>query len=322
MKKITPVLLPLALLAVALAGCSKSTKPTSPSSSDRAAVDMAQASDAMASHPEYVNDDVFADPTSTVFASARPAAALDEEPGTWFRPMRWWRTIDSTTHHVDIAFSDPDSSGRPTNALATITRELFGKFHVVVKDSTAPDSLVRLVVKPLDDHWTRKVALHRFIERDWDDQDHDGDTTEVESHWRVVGTSGVLVTSAGATVHIESVRIQAGTLDTTITDPLALHRLRRFELFRAFTLVHLTVKTDRNDDIVAFYRMGDRRIFTNNGDDTYSIDFMAWDFGGLRHLGVNAFSNGTITSLTDPYDSQAWLVPHVARDADDLVASH
>jgi hypothetical protein len=313
--KLTSALV-LVLLAGFLAGCGRTTKTSSPSTTDGTAVDMAQANDEMAANPQYVNDDVFQDPNSTVMTSAMPAGPADGMPGTWFRPMRWWRTIDSTSRKVDIVFSDPDSTGRPTNALATVHRGLFGWFHVVLNDSTAPsDSSLKLVNKKLADSWVRKIALHRFTHRSQED------TTKIVSRWRIVGTSGVVVTSDNATAHIASVRIQAGALDTTITDPLELHRLRRFECFHPMTMVHLTVTTDRNDDIVAFYRLGDRRIFHNNGDDTYSIDFIAWDFGGLRHLGVNAFANGTITSETYPYDSQAWLVPHVARDVDDLVAS-
>ncbi len=318
--KFTVSALSLLLVAAMIAGCGKTTKPASPTgfSGSTAAVDMAQASDQLAAHPTLVTENLSTDPTATVFGPTD----LDNDGWMRFRPLRWWRTIDSTTRSVDIVFGNPDSTGRPTTAIATVHRHLMGKFHVVIADSTAPDSMLRIVVKPLDDQWTRLLALRRFPPRDTADLDDGHEQPDTTNHWRVVGTSGVLVTSANATVHINSIRLQAGTLDTTVTDPLQLFRLRRFPLFRSFTTVHLTVSTTHNDDIVAFYRDGDRRTFHNNGDGTYSIDFVAWDFGGLRHLGVNAFAKGTITSDTYPYDSQAWLTPFVARDADVMVAMH
>ncbi len=318
MKQLTASALALVLVAAALSGCGKTSKPAAPMGTvgttglnGATAVDVAQTADAVSANPSLVNENLFADPTPMTFDSIDP-----ERLGALMHfPLRWWRTIDSTSRSVDFAYMDPDSAGRPTNAIATVHRHLLGQFHVVLTDSTSADSMRRIVNKPLDDMWTRKLALHRFRivmpDSDGEDTSH-----TVRSIWRIVGTSGVLVTSAGATVQIQSVHIQAGSLDTTITDPLELHRLRRFECLHALQLVHLTVTTNHHDDIVAFYRDGDRRPFTNNGDGTYSIDFTAWDFGGFRHLGVNAFANGTITSATYPYDSQAWLWPFVARDGD------
>jgi hypothetical protein len=321
MKRFTASALTLILVTAALSGCGKSTKPASPINTvgmnGATAVDIAKASDAISANPAYVDESLYADATPMTF-SAGSAVDLDG-PGTGFhRPLRWWRTISSISRSVDLTFGDPDSTGRPTTALATVHRHILGNFHVVLADSTASDSLRRIVVKPLDDSWTRLLALHRRHVTESDDTTATGDRDD----WRIVGTSGVLVTSAGATVGIQSVRIQAGSLDTTITDPLALHRLRRFECFHSLQLVHLTVTTGHNDDIVAFYRDGDRRPFTSNGDGTYTIDFLGWDFGGLRHVGVNAFARGTITSDTYPYDSQAWLVPFVARDGDAQIEHH
>ena len=316
MKKFSVPAVALLLVAAALSGCGNSSKPASPikttGMNGATAVDIARASDAIAANPTLVNENLYADPTPMTFSTAVGAALEGDEPAPGFhRPMRWWRSIESSTRTVDLTFGDPDSTGRPTTALATVHRHLLGKFHVVFPDTSAPDSF-RVVTKPLDDSWTRKLALHRRLKPD----DDDTTATFDRDDWRVVGTSGVLVNSAGSTVNILSVRVQAGTLDTTITDPLALHRLRRFECFHGMDLVHLTVTTNHNDDIVVFYRDGERRPFTGHGDGTYTIDYVGWDFGGLRHVGVNAFARGTITSETYPYDSQAWLVPFVARDGD------
>jgi hypothetical protein len=296
----------LLLVTSALAGCGKSTKPASPlstgvSANGATAVDIAQVSDQVTANPTLINENLYADPTPMNMLSGGTGLAA-------IRPLHWWRTIDSTSRSVQTTYSDPDTLGRPTAALVTITRHLVGKFNIVYGDTTPTDTTRRLIRKPLDDTWTRLLALHRFR----------FDTTNTRCAWRIVGTSGVLVTSANATTHIRSVRIQAGALDTTITDPLQLHRLRRLECLPATMPVHVTVTTGRNDDVVVLYRMEERRRFHNNGDNTYSLDFINPDFGGLRHFGVNALSNGTLFDDASPYDSQAWLVPFAVRfhDAD------
>jgi hypothetical protein len=311
MRKFTAMALALFVVGVALSGCGKTSKPSSLLGSDTpggvtpTAADIAQTSAAIASNPTLVDDDLSMDPASTVLD------AIGWFPGR-HRPLRWWRTIDSTTKSIDYVYANPDSLGRPTTAIATVRRHLMGQFHLVIQDSTAADSLRRIVLKPLDDSWVRRLALRRFAI----------DSTGTVSLWRVVGTSGVVMTSRGATTHIQSLRIQAGLRDTTVTDPLQLHRLPRLMCVHAMVPVHLTVTTDRANDRVFLYRFGDRRPFTNNGDGTYSIDFLSFDFGGLRHVGVNAFSDGTIASETDPYDSQAWIVPFASRDNDSQVDHH
>lgn len=307
MKKSLALALTLVVVGAALSGCGKTSTPTSSDTlgsngtATPTAVDIAQVNDQIASNPTLVNEDLSADPMTFAFDPAASGFGLGHH-----RPLRWWRTIDSTTRNVDFTYGNPDSLGRPTTAIATVHRRLLGQFHVVFFDTTATDTTRRVVVKPLDDSWTRRLALKRVRT----------DSAGIVTKWRIVGTSGVLMTSNGATTHIVSVRVQAAGKDTTITDPLQLHRLPRLLCLHGFVPVHLTVTTDRNDDMVFLYRVGNRRPLVNNGDNTYSIDFVAWDFGGMQHFGVNAFSRGTIVSETDPYDSEAWLLPNVARDFD------
>jgi hypothetical protein len=193
-------------------------------------------------------------------------------------------------------------------------------FNMVVGDTgvvTLPDTSLRLVHKPIDDLWTRQLKFRRYYE-----DTSAADTTHKGWRWHIIGTSGVTVTSANATTQIQSLRIQAGARDTTITDPLQLHRLHRMMWFPHDTPVTLTVTTGRANDIVVLYHSGDRRRFTSNGDNTYTLTFQDADFGGLRHFGVNAFSNGTLRDDVSPYDSQAWVLPFGARDHDCDVDRH
>jgi hypothetical protein len=213
-----------------------------------------------------------------------------------------------------VVYGDPDSLGRPTTAVATITKHYLGQFNILAGDTgtTAIHDSLRIVRKPLDDTWVRKLAFRRFRI----------DSSGTHVWWRIVGTSGVKVTSAGATTQIQSIRVQAGAKDTTITDPLQLHRLRRILWLPHDTPVRITVTTGRASDVVVLFRNIERRRFTNNGDGTFTVEFQDLDFPGLRHFGLNAFSNGTLLDDAAPYDSQAWLLPFATRDRDCNVDHH
>ncbi len=304
--------LTLALLAgaVALAGCGKSGNVSAPdSASGDNTQDQVLVSQAVAESPEMTDEDVYATADVTQFDGGPGLAAI--------RPLRFWRTITNVRSNFDFAFSDPDSAGRPTRALVTVHRHLTGTFNIVAGDPAADpsDSSRSVIRKPLDDHWVRRLALVRT--RVWDDSAH----TRHHERWRVVGTSGVEITAKDATSQIQSLRLQAGALDTTVTNPLEMFRLRHVLQIAGGTPVTLTATTGRNDDTVLLYRIGERRRFTNNGDGTYTFQWTTADFGGLRHLGVNVLANGTLYDDTAPYDSKGWVLPFVVRPGDDPVAA-
>ncbi|MCC6350338.1 MAG: hypothetical protein IT347_12195 [Candidatus Eisenbacteria bacterium] len=299
MKKLVPIALGLALVAALAAGCGKSN-PSQPQelTATPTPQDIAQVNDAVAASPEYVDENVYEsnDPMQ-LDADGSGMAAI--------RPLYWWRTIRSVTRSYDVAYTNPDSTGRPLLAVVTIHKRLLGGFHILAGDSTAvPSSLVR---KPLDDRWERRLLLRR---------EPRNDSTGIVI-WRLVGTSGVKVTSAEAGTHIQSVRVQAGVLDTTITAPLEMHRLRRVLHIPTGTQVVLTVKTTRDNDVVLLYRWMHRARFHNDGGGQYTIRWTTGNDGGLRHFGVNALSHGTLYDDAAPYDSQAWIFPFVVHDADD-----
>lgn len=301
MKKLVALALGLALAAGLLAGCGKSG-PSQPQNltATPTAEDVSQVNDAVAANGGYVDEDVYESGDPTRLDPAGPGMAV-------IRPLYWWRAIRSVTRRFETEFTDPDSAGRPTRAIVTVHKRLLGSFNILVGDSAAsPDSLLR---KPLDDHWVRRLLLVRVRT---DSAGHD--------RWRLAGTSGVQVTSAGAVTHIESVRVQAGVLDTTITDPLQMHRLRRVLHLPAGTEVLVTVQTGSADDIVLHYRWMHRARFHNDGGGKFTFRWTTGAEGGLRHFGVNALSRGTLFDDAAPYDSQAWLFPFVVYDVDDKLA--
>jgi hypothetical protein len=283
------------LAALALAGCGKSTQslqsvtaPGAPAGSDQA-----QVSAVVQGHPEYVNEDVW---------QTDQAMALDGTGGfAAIRPLHFWRTLTSIDRNVDTQFGAPDSNGRPTLALVTIHQTLKGSFNILAGSPDPTDTSRSVIHKPLDDDWTRKLVLMRMRTLDGDDG----------GRWHLVGTSGVEVHTNGGSTHIASVRIQSDGLDTTITDPLELHRLRRLVRLAPNTMVTLTVTTGNAGDVVLFYGRDMRRRFVNNGDGTFTFQFTTGWFPGLRNFGVDALSHGTLFDDQAPYDSNAWIFPFV-----------
>jgi hypothetical protein len=307
MKKHLALALGLLFVVGALAGCGgKSTQTSGPSSSGNTggatAADQAQVADELANNTPLVEEDVYQSDTPMQLDGGSSGTAL-------VRPLRWWRHIDSNTRTFQTDFSNPDSLGRPTMATVTVRHHLLGTFNLVAGDTAAGDTSRTLIKKPLDDNWVRKLLLRRVRI----------DSLGLSQTWRIVGTSGVKVTSKDAVTHIAWIRVQAGLRDTTISDPLELHRLRRVLWIADNTAVHITVKTNSSDDVVVLYRNDGRRRFHANGDGTFSIDFVTGDFPGLRHFGVNALSRGTLFDDVAPYDSQAWILPFAVRDIDALV---
>jgi hypothetical protein len=304
--------LTLPLLIALLPGCSKQGTLSSPSSDPAAGANAEQAEVAstLAADPSYVDDEVSESSAQTSMESSASAAsaapARSASPAAAVRPLTFWRQIRSVERRFEFAFADTDSTGRPTACVVTVHKHILGTFNLLVGDEVPegnPPS-AHVIKKPLVDNAVRRVLLRRVRV--------DGPDFE-RSAWRVVATSGVRITSRDAQTHIESLRVQSGALDTTITEPLAFFRLRRMIQLDPQADVTLTATTLRNDDVTLLY-LADRRVpFHNNGDNTYSITFRVPDREGLHHAGVNALSNGTLFDDVAPYDSQSWIEPFIVH---------
>ncbi len=314
----------LVALAGLLAGCG--SKPTTAPNSNMitpTAAAQARMSAIMAATPQVIEDGQF---------QSSEVATLGTGPAGSFAaisPLHFWRTITHVDRTVTFAFSDTDSTGKPLQAIATVTKVLTGTFNIATAagDSTHPDS-VAIIHKPLEDHWVRRLMFIRVphpirTHRDLAGRGAglasvaDGDSSGTDDEdWRLVGTSAVEVTSNDAATHIASVRLQATGLDTTFTDPLALSRLHGFMRFDPGTPLTLTVTTGHSDDVVVLLLHGHRVQFKSNGDDTYTLSLPLpgdEDVDGLRHVGVNALSHGTLFDDSAPYDSQAWILPFMVK---------
>lgn len=321
----------LALLAAGLAaGCGKSTNTLAPTAATTTSQNESAITSVMASVPALAEDDLFMSEEQTqLSAAANAALGRTATPESAIRPWRFWRRITGVTRTFDFEFFAPDSNGDPTRATVTIHKRLTGTFNIATPDTGTGGGTVAaayegddpadstgwtIVHKPLMDHWRRRVALVRV------------DRPNDRHVWRIAGTSGVRVTSvAPDSVHapatrITSLRIQKADLDTTITDPLQLFRLRQILQASPGQQVQLTVTTDADDDVVVLVHRGMRFLFHNDGGGTYSGTWIVPRVGGIHHFGVNALSHGTLFDDQAPYASDAWLLPYVTvpMDVDEM----
>ena len=324
-----PLLL-AALAAALLSGCGKKN-PTALNGVSSSGTDQAAVTGAVAATTNLVDDGLMEANDQALFSAAPPGAA------SAVRPLRYWRRITDVRRSFSFAFSDTDTTGRPTRAVVTVHKELSGTFNLVF-DATPADTMlfdtVGVVHKPLSDLWVRQILLrrvHRMPDGDMvlgsgpeDGDDHDGGDGDGHRHfrdeWKVAGISGVDVRSfnplaagpqpAFGVTQIKSLRVQTATLDTTITDPLQFIMLRRIHIFAPSEDVMLTATTASKTDVVVLVRTGLRRRFHNNGDNTYTLTWHTSPEDGLHHFGVNALSNGTLFDDQSPYDSDAWIFPY------------
>lgn len=295
------------LLIALLAGCSRQGTVNAPGDpAAGASQDQAEVASTVASNPSYVDDELSEspDPTSVNTAGAAGAEAGPLSVQTAIRPLTFWRDIRDVERRFEFAFSDTDSTGRPTTAVVTVHKLFRGSFNILVADEVAEGSPpeAHVIHKPLVDRWVRRLLLKRVRLPESD-----------RRAWRIVATSGVKITSRDAETRIESLRIQSGPLDTTVTDPLAFFRLRAILKLDPGADVTLTATTLRNDDVVLLYLRNRRDRFHNNGDNTYTAVFRAPDLTGLHHVGVNALSHGTLLDDTAAYDSQSWIEPYLVH---------
>ena len=242
--------LALPLLMSLLVGCSSQNTMNAPNGRTAAtSPDQAEVASAVAANPSYVDDEVSESPDQmTLGTTGGSAGALGATAA--IRPITFWRSIRDVERTFEFAFSDTDSTGRPTTAVVTVHKLFRGTFNILVSDPAGEGNPpeAHVIHKPLVDHWVRRLLLKR-VRLAADDR----------PVWRVAATSGVKITSRDADTRIVSLRIQSGALDTTITEPLAFFRLRAILKLDTGADLTLTATTLKNDDVVLLY-LRDHRV--------------------------------------------------------------
>ena len=318
-------------LAVALlSGCSNGSNPVADNGgSDPAATYASPAgvqSEANAMPAEEFEIDTYADGDAakeemgdpSFGASTGGSASLDAA----IDPAFWFRLIRSHERRYVIEIEKPDSLTRIAHV--RIIDRLLGTFNVVTKPDTIDGQPVRgeWIRKRLADTSVRKAVFvrHRIV-REGEDFDEDGDRTDDEdgedglrdgwTRWYLRALSGAEITSDEGTRTITSLRIQAGDVDVTVTDPLELKRRRELLRLPPASPVHVTVTTGDPTDVVVLYARWGRTRLRRMDDGTFQGRFRTPEAFGLKHLAVNALSHGTLFDDVAPYDSKAWALPYV-----------
>jgi hypothetical protein len=331
---------PALLLAVVfVAGCSNASNPVlGPGGSDPAATYASPAgvqSTANAMPAEEFEIDTYADGDAAKQDMSDPSFAasiggsgrLDAE----IDPAFWFRLIRSHERRYVIEIENPDPVTKVAHV--KIIDRLLGTFNVVTKPDTIDGIPVRgeWIRKPLADTSVRKVVFVRHLVREGVDADEDGDRLDDEdgedglrdgwTRWYVAALSGAEITSDEGTRAIQSLRLQAGDVDVTVTDPLELKRRNALLRLPAATPVHVTVTTGDPTDVVVLYARWGRMRLVKMDDGTFQGRFRTPDASGLRHLAVNALSHGTLFDDVAPYDSKAWAVPYVIPRPEPIAAN-
>jgi len=309
-----------ALALAALAGCSANENlAPSAASLQTTSTDQAEVSQVIAENPDLIEDGLI----ESLDETALDGPAGFGEPGleSPIDPLRFWRRIRSVERELTFEFLENDENDRPTLAKVKIHKTLKGTFNIATGEppvaGTDPAQDIEIIHKPLVDHAFRNIVLQRVR------PDDEAVTDRFRRAWRIVGVSGVEITSRvpdAVETRIHSLRIQSRGVDTTLTDPLALRRLHDLIRFEPEAEVMLTVTTDAADDVVVLLHHDRRFRFVPNGDNTYSAKWVVPMREGFHHLGVNALAHGTLFDDEAPYSSQAWVVHYLVRGAEPVAA--
>jgi hypothetical protein len=228
---------------------------------------------------------------------ADPDVFLWEEPDAAAAPietLRWRRELLDFDKTVEIVIEQPD--GEPWTADVTITGVATGLLHLFAGTG---DELTHFT-KDFADVGVRSLLFRK--ERPIEGR-HRG--------WRLVALSGVSIGSPGHTRNIESVRIQAGPVDETITNVTDLQRVHDILALPPDTEAAVTVTTgDATDQVFLHLRRCRARIpLVSNGDGTFSGRFFTGVQPRPHHLVVDVLSHDTLFDDEIPYDNVAWGIP-------------
>ena len=241
-------ILAVPLSALVSIGCG-SKDPMAPATTETEA--RQTATEELSRHPELVEDGLYDIQTQAQTEVSGTASAID--------PLFFWRDIRRVARTFDVAFADTDSTGQPATAIVTVHKRLAGSFNIVVGDAGSEGSPTdaHVIRKPLRDHWVRRILLRRVARIDGHER----------RPWRVAAVSGVEVTSRDAQTRLQSLRVQSGDLDTTITNPLAFWRLRRLVQEGRLGPAHPQLAVDHGVRIVGLAHLAGADRMKNRGAD-------------------------------------------------------
>jgi len=328
--------LPALLLALAVAaGCSSSSNPVADNGSGLNSAALYATSAGVKTEANalpleefeidtYVDGDAakldMGDPSFALQVGGAPTLDAAIDPGFWFRHIR------SHERRYVVEITEPDTLTRVAHV--RIIDRMLGSFNVMTRPDTIDGTIIPgvRIQKPLADTSVRKAVFvrKRCLDGERDDEgrmDSEDGYRDGWSRWRLRALSGAEISSDEGSRQILSVRIQAGDIDVTITDPLELKNRQELLRLPPAVPVQITATTaDPTDKVVLYSRWG-RMPLRRMGDGTCQGRFYTPLMGGMKHLAVNALSHGTLFDDVAPYDSKAWGLPYVVAMPEPMMAT-
>jgi hypothetical protein len=222
------------------------------------------------------------------------------------------RRIESVERRLVLEFSEPDSNGRPTRAVATIRKRLNGTVEL-------PDYGPRGSTKRLDDHWTRAIHLSRIT--------HPDSAERLATPWRIDAISSVDIYSADhlmdcatcGTTAITSVRLQSDYgVDVRIESPSRTWPRDGWITIATGARIGITMEIRKDTDTPAVGYVAPKAVFSRTAIYTYFAEVTAPAEPGIYHLPLGVL-DANPDSSERPFDSVAWFVPlRVAQRIDPL----
>ena len=210
--------------------------------------------------------------------------------------IAWWRRITDLSRTVEITIHNDTAN-------VTLTREITGVLNLIVTNDTfPPDSVVHLT-KPLHDTGTRYA---RFVRTGPPSAPHRG--------WTLDAISDVEIHSDNPTIVIDSLRIQGGTYDTVVTNPLSLRSREDVFAFAPGTPVTVTAYVSNPPEAVVYLHYNNAMHMHHRSRFTYlpeeGVFVGTWTtpaLPGVYHAGVDVLRIATLKTDDYPYDSNGWF---------------
>lgn len=279
-----PIVTALVGATALLSGCLNSDNaPSAPgdtaSPEDQSAIQTVMQQDVDAAEYSAVDLFTYSDPATG--ASAAPIATA-----------RWRREPQDFTRSARILIQQ--SAGERATANVFASGDVIGLLHLWTDEG---DSFAH-VTKDFEDTSKLHMVFQRERERDRN------------RGWHLMALSGVDIASPNTTRHINSVRVQWGDVDNTITDITQLVRVPDLMQLAGDAVAEVTVDTgDATDHVFLHVRRELRLEMHNNGDGTFSARMPVLSRRGPGHFVVDVLSDGTLYDDEAPYDNAAWGIP-------------
>jgi hypothetical protein len=271
-----------------LYGCFNSDdSPTGPSGDDENAADEAAIE-------ASIGQELGSDAESDVLVWGEDTAGGTRDA---INTVRWWRELLRLEKTVQITIH---RDGIPPSADVSVKTDASGVLHLVSGDG--PE--IERTNKDFEITGVRSLYFERRNARILD-----------QRRWVLKSMSGVEVQSPRTTRKINSVRVQSGDIDVTLTNVTDLVPLSELMRIPMNTEVGITVDTGDATDAVFLHLRRDhmRMPLESNGDGPFSGKFRTGSDAGRRHLAVDVLSHGTLFDQSAPYDNVVWGIPYKVR---------